>query len=139
MQDWNEIRPNQLCCSSVESGGLARGINLIQSKNNMKHRWAGLVHCLYKWLDHGELPALQNPPPSWLRRGSFGKHGMGGPATKCGTKTEFPLSSYNRSLVLRVEDHVGSGAWAQLTNCAEPASQGAGQVRLPCLPMGVKL
>lgn len=41
--------------------------------------------------------------------------------------------------MLRVEEHVGSGAWAQLANCAEPASQGAGQARLPCLPMGVKL
>lgn len=41
--------------------------------------------------------------------------------------------------MLRVEDHVGSGAWAQLTNCAEPASQGAGQIRLLCPLMGVKL
>lgn len=31
--------------------------------------------------------------------------------------------------MLRVEERVGSGAGAQLTNCAEPASQGAAQVR----------
>lgn len=97
------------------------------------------MRCLYKWLDHGELETLQNSLHSWLHQGAFGKHGMGRAATKCVTKTEFPLCSYGRSLVLRAEGRAGCGARAELTSCAEPATQGAGQVSLPCPPMGVKL